>query len=133
MSKKLAEHLVTAFDGPEVQVDCLRMVDLGLLGKHCVEWKAKLMRHSYYMEMWGPDDMDAGQAAKIRDACLAAAIAGAVAGMVFTPGSIVGALAGARVGAEATLRACIVTTNMLGKFVVNDFQLVINEKHEWPQ
>lgn len=132
MAKKLAEHLVTAYDGPEITVECVKVVDLGLLGKHCVEWKAKLKRHAYYMEMWGPDDMDAGQALQIKDACLASAVSGAIVGLVFTPGGIVGQLAGARAAAEVALHACIQTTRLLGRFVVSDFNLKICEKHYWP-
>lgn len=68
------EVTVISFDNPlETKVSCLETADLGLLGKHCYEWKLQTKRHSIMLRMEAPISVSLQQIVAIKDSCLVAA------------------------------------------------------------
>lgn len=149
-SLKIAESTVFSYDGPEIRSKCIGYLKTKTLPKKChvsgwkiscpreelktcSEWKTQLKRHGQYIVMYGPAGMDPHQADVIGKSCFTSGLAAGLAVGTLAYDSVAALFTSKRPILETTMRACIETTEGLGKIYTKDFHLSLESRDFWPK
>ena len=110
---------VWGWGGPETDLRCDKMVNWGLLGKHCVAHSVIHKQHRITLTMTAPTNIDVNQVVGVKDACKASADVVALA----TWGNIGAAL--------ATLEACVQSTNLGAHLIRSGARFNVGHEAHW--
>lgn len=110
---------VWGWGGPETDLRCDRMVNAGLLGKHCVAHSVIHKQHRITLTMVAPTSVDVNQVVGVKDACKTSADVVALANGFSIPSAL------------ATLQACVSSTNLGAHLIQSGARFNVGHEANW--